>query len=190
MHENGKVRRAGNDVLVPRSVSPAACRSGRYAVRAGVMSDHVSVGRARCQGEGRGFESRRPLHRNPWPSQGFLAVYQRFRASRCQSPLPIGCPARLAPSPPMTLRIAPFCVPICVPAGRPWDPARWIPEWAAADSPFTPTAGGSRGVADNSAAGVPWLVDDPGFIASRASRYRSCWSARSKISAVSGCSSR
>jgi hypothetical protein len=26
-----------------------------------------------CQGEGRGFESRRPLNRNPWPGQGFGA---------------------------------------------------------------------------------------------------------------------
>jgi hypothetical protein len=29
----------------------------------------------------RGFESRRPLHRNPWLRQGFLAGYQHFRAS-------------------------------------------------------------------------------------------------------------
>jgi hypothetical protein len=63
-----------------------------------------------CQGEGRGFESRRPLHGNPWPGQGFRAfdlVFRIFgRPSRSPGPSrAVGCRDGLYP--PLLARIVP-----------------------------------------------------------------------------------
>jgi hypothetical protein len=66
-----------------RSPRPAifVCEIVSIGHRAYPVTWSFRLGRqARCQGEGRGFEPRRPLHGNPWLGQGFLAVYLRFRA--------------------------------------------------------------------------------------------------------------
>ena len=79
----GSARSAGRAARTGRVTSPGGL-VGRPAVLAMVLNPRGrgSVGRASpCQGEGRGFESRRPLHvthGNPWPGQGFRALQPGF----------------------------------------------------------------------------------------------------------------
>ena len=68
---------------------------GRIRGRSTTSDDTVGrggPGPSPCQGEGRGFESRRPLHRNPWPGRGFRAFDLVFRVSGrvpgCTGPVP------------------------------------------------------------------------------------------------------